>query len=407
MRDSLSPQESARPERDPASSLAPETQVAKSSVHGIGLVELERLQALADARTYRGPRCVTAVAFGKRIRCVRDRFWESPLTGTFNDFLITHLQHVLGVPFFQAQQSLDRDQQHVIFQWLQTAAEQRETLSREPHTGPIISAPLLGSVRELLALANDVLRLKLVDRLPAALLDRLRDRVAFQGARYEVAVAAAFVGVGFRIDWIHEPLHKHGEFVATLRDEQLVVEAKSKHRPGTLHELGDPTTSVKLKADVGQLYNRAVEKDPGGKPLVVCIDVNLPVASSTAEMPRWTESARHFFDQRSPSRTAPAKEFCMILTNFNWHFAADSRAPGGWHFNSFPEWTVAAPKNDDTYAALLNLFERYGECPESIEESMLRSAMESVGAEGPASDRPSPGAEGAPAAVHLPRWPAL
>jgi hypothetical protein len=58
---------------------------------------------------------------------------------------------------------------------------------------------------------------------------RLRSYEAFQGARYEIAVAATFVRCGFDIEWVEEKAKKHCEFNATHKGtgENIAVETKS------------------------------------------------------------------------------------------------------------------------------------------------------------------------------------
>lgn len=62
----------------------------------------------------------------------------------------------------------------------------------------------------------------------------------FQGARYEIAIAAAFVKCDFQIEWIEDKSAKHPEFIARnpRKREEVAVETKSRRRPGVLHDPG-------------------------------------------------------------------------------------------------------------------------------------------------------------------------
>src|SRR5437867_2357855 len=127
-------------------------------------------------------------------------------------------------------------------------------------SGQTYSAPATGMTIELIALAHDLYTLQKVDRLPDKLIDRLRNYNEFQGARYEVAIAAAFVKCGFEIKWIDDRTGPHPEFIARNRrtGEEVATETKSRHRPGALHHPGALLPAEELCADVDRLYREAL-----------------------------------------------------------------------------------------------------------------------------------------------------
>jgi len=71
-----------------------------------------------------------------------------------------------------------------------------------------------GDTLALLTLAFDVYILRQQGNLPSKLLDRLRSKDQFQGARYEIAIAATFVRAGFDVEFLDEKVQKRGEFIA-------------------------------------------------------------------------------------------------------------------------------------------------------------------------------------------------
>jgi hypothetical protein len=87
--------------------------------------------------------------------------------------------------------------------------------------------------RRITSLAHDLYLLQKVDRLPDGLVNRLRNHDGFQGARYEIAIAAAFVKCDFEIEWIGDLRVKHPEFIARNKQtgEEVAVETKSRRRP--------------------------------------------------------------------------------------------------------------------------------------------------------------------------------
>ena len=121
-----------------------------------------------------------------------------------------------------------------------------------------------------------------------------------------------------------------------------------------------------MGADVERLYKRGLEKETDGCPLLICIDVNLPHRDDApSTLPSWAGDVREFLDRKPPSEEEPAKEFCLSFTNFNWHFTGIEAASRQSHIYTFPEWTASAPSKDETYAAILQAFEGYGNRPEA------------------------------------------
>lgn len=108
-----------------------------------------------------------------------------------------------------------------------------------------------------------------------ALLRRLQKTSLYQGARYEVFVAASLVRAGFTIEFEREddPTRKHCEFTATskLTGKLFSVEAKSRHRAN--HD--------NIKAGISRLTKKALGKQADHE-RITFIDVNLP--HDTAEL---------------------------------------------------------------------------------------------------------------------------
>src|SRR5207244_2036670 len=125
--------------------------------------------------------------------------------------------------------------------------------------------------------------------LPRQLLKRLRSMDQFQGARYEIGIAAIFARLGFSIEFLDErtaPDQKHCEFnLRDSRDELVVaVEVKSRHRPGVLHERGVVDENKVGRGDVARLIREAKSQSPGDKPFLVFIDLNAPLSGDSGKV---------------------------------------------------------------------------------------------------------------------------
>jgi hypothetical protein len=191
-------------------------------------------------------------------------------------------------------------------------------------------------------LAYDLYWLQLVNKLPKSLEKRLRDREAFQGARYEVLVAATFARAGFEIELLDESVKsvKHCEFIAThkLTRTKVYVEAKSRRRPGVLHQPGT-FTDADIKGDLFGLYADAIKQAPAGEAYLIFIDANLPVELPKTVHPYVAISFDRFpwvceFEARLKthwsSRTTATPENAVIVTDFAAHFgnATDTARTG-------------------------------------------------------------------------------
>src|SRR5581483_2205495 len=232
---------------------------------------------------------------------------EVPLKGTF------------GRAWYQEQLKKPEPQRHGVEQWLRSFREQQQKYRPPGHKGgEVYAAPATGATKELMALAHDLYLLQKSKSLPRPLVRRLRNYKEFQGARYEIAVAAAFEKCGFDIEWITDVKSRHPEFVArnNRTGEEIAVETKSRRRPGALHESGVRPPEDKLRADVEALYDDALEQDPGDKPFAVFLDVNLPPNAAPEETVKWRDEVVGRWRENQ-------QEIALLgFTNFSWHYKA-------------------------------------------------------------------------------------
>ena len=255
-------------------------------------------------------------------------------------------------------------------QWGLAMGEERDRVfAAAPESAQTVGSHPTGDVQALLTLADDVYRLCLIDQLPEEILGRVRNVNEFQGVRHEIALAASLVRAGFVISWL-ESNETHAEFTAFLAEsgETIIVEAKSRHRPGVLHESGACPDFSCLTADIGRLYCRALEKPTDGLPYLIGIDVNLPLTPERAEgFANWMDDVFELMDRGPvPTQERPAKEFFLALTNFAWHYSGQRPAPAHEVNYLAPEWASAVPVDRRTIIALFQAFNCYGIRPEGV-----------------------------------------
>lgn len=311
---------------------------------------------------------------GKRVRAVGSRFYHSlPLEETFHEFIIRVLKDVVGMSWGQAETQKPTKEQHIIVRWLNEMGELFRSGKGRPedNKGIIKSIEPTGDVQSLLCLAYDIYSVMHCGDLPDTLVKRLKDKDNFQGARYEIAVAAIFARAGFDIEWVKDKVNKHCEFIATHKQtkEKVAVEAKSRHRPGVLETSGVMPDLNTVKTGVERVYNRALEQQPEGIPFLVFIDLNL---SLTPELPpfekKWFPELRALVEKHGkPTRENPDKVTALFITNFSWHYYG--RQSGMQKSESLmivPKYAVNPISNFGLLQLLYEALNQYGLVPHDV-----------------------------------------
>jgi hypothetical protein len=256
-------------------------------------------------------------AMNVRMVAIWNGLHQRPPTETFHEFLIeVPLKGTFGKDWHDAEQSKLEKERHVVEQWLRTFYDEGAKHRPPDHNpGDAYEGPSIGATTELIALAHDLYLLQKVNRLPVKLVDRLRNYNEFQGARYEIAIAAAFVKCGLEIEWIEDRSARHPEFVARHKrsGEEVAVETKSRRRKGVLHHPGTVLPPEELSADVDRLYRDALMQNPGDKPFAIFIDVNLPPELKPEEPAKWQREIVGRWGDKE-------QEVALLgFTNFAWH----------------------------------------------------------------------------------------
>jgi hypothetical protein len=279
----------------------------------------------------------------RKVRCLGSGVYLRPPNETFHEFLIHVLCVTLGKDWRATHAALPAATRHVVVKCLEdwdrwkALNADADVLARDGHH----SAAPSGWVQYLISLAWDLATVLRTGALPNALLDRLRDMTAFQGARYELAVAAIFGRLNCEIRFLDEDpglrSEKHVEFVATHRPtgQEIAVEAKSRHRAGVLHQHGERDDDDPLRGDakggVRRLFMKAMDKAPAGTPYMVFIDINAPVAAAEVDA-RWKTGVQAWISGlRVPTADAPDEYNALYVTNFSPHYdGADLSTGVAW-----------------------------------------------------------------------------
>lgn len=212
---------------------------------------------------------------GQRVVATGNKLNYSSEWKVFPDFLNHFLPDELGSEWGRRQLTLQDDDQNPVIHW-RSSMIQSQINSRRDKDGLIGSCD--GGANAWTRLAYDLYLIRQNSELKKKILSRLRDNVSFQGARFEVAVAAMMLASGYELTFSTESgPGKHPEFFAKNKTNgiTLAVEAKSKHRNGVMGFSGSPKEVTSDFSGIRKLLMDALNKDTK-EPLLVFIELNLP-----------------------------------------------------------------------------------------------------------------------------------
>jgi hypothetical protein len=285
------------------------------------------------------------------------RTFRSPITQTFFDFQIHYLLLRLGREWYDHEIAKAPADRHVVLRWRD---ERNETLrayqAKQGTKGPV-QAPFTGGSRALQVLADDLYQVAHASDVPRRLIERLRDIREFQGARHELCVAGLFAKCGFELKFSKDTSRRLPEFIAQRGSEKIGVEAKSRRRPGVLHERGEYQAAG--PAEIRRLYESAAGQNPGDCAFLVFIDVNLPLTPEVQPDKRpWVIEAMDAFRDRE-LEGLKNRDTGIFMTNFGWYFSREEGTPAGESHYALaldPKYPVQA----DSFSLLDRALREYG-----------------------------------------------
>lgn len=245
---------------------------------------------------------------------------QFPEDATFHDFLGAYIKLALGDDWWTTQATKSDEESHQLVGW-QRKVHQFQV--RHSSGKGIQSAPTKGVIGHYYRLAFDLHTIHHQGLLQERLIKRLKIADQFQGARYEVAVCAAFVRAGFDVAFEAEGKgpDKLCEFVATHRSSRAsyAVEAKSRHLAGVLGRPHNLRATQKEEPNIRRLVLKALQK-VAPQPKVICIDVNYPQPQGSTPEKTWGPVVRKQVDKLAANGHGPA---ILFFTNSPQHYLAD------------------------------------------------------------------------------------
>jgi len=276
---------------------------------------------------YGDTRPIISVDFkGYKFVAVGNQLHYSKEWKTFHDFLFDYIKNCLGPDWGNSELKKEFCERHPILQWYKSLCDfQRKHIIEESE---IYSAVCTGPVGAYLSLAYDLYVLRHHSLLQKRLVERLKDKRQFQGARYEIYVTASFIKAGFDIEFDDEldKSKSHCEFVAIhkVSDTKYSVEAKSRHRPGLLGQNGPSRNLDDIRLRIGTLLRSALKKE-ASQTRIVFIDINMPPEEGGPFDKRCFNSLMDEVKRVEKDKIGnkPAPPAYLFFTNHPYHYVGD------------------------------------------------------------------------------------
>jgi hypothetical protein len=304
----------------------------------------------------------------KRLVAVGPAICKQREKSTFTNFIFDYGLGRLGDQWLEEQNQLPLSDTHPLFlsHWKANQFVNEQPLRPEGYVTVKPNGPLSfceSFYYDLYTVANN-------GHVDEELLQRLRSRDLFQGAAHELFVEATCLRAGFSIIHEKDSTRKHAEFIAVHKttSQHIVVEAKSRHRPGVLGISGVRERIPNIR--FGELINNALKKDPKN-PLAIFVDTNMPADKAdqfyapTSRDPVVLSKHISRYIHRIRSENGYVDPYnLLVFTNHPQHYSEDDEPPLGNRWAAFisdkprvPVFQLAA-LND-----LLKALDLYGNIP--------------------------------------------
>ncbi len=312
-----------------------------------------------------------AIFQGKKFWTMGSRlYYERPPEETFHEFIVFVFTNTLGEEWRKLQDSLPQEKRHFIYKSYQKYRDWlKKNMTEQNKVGKLWAMKPDGWTLALLTLAFDVYCIMHTSNLPIGTLNRLKNYDQYQGARYEIAIAAIFARLGYKLKFLDEQNLKttHPEFIATDPEngEQITVEVKSKHREGVINTAGETPKDQLLWGDIQRLYRQAKKQNPKDKPFIIFIDLNSPATPNIKwEKKPWIKDIKKMFD-RQPLLSPNKPDECtgVVFTNYSYHYQTEDEAGKGEHLLTWPLYSIHPIKNPMFLTKLETALSHYGVIP--------------------------------------------
>ncbi len=307
---------------------------------------------------------------GQKFVAVGSNFYHSSKWPVPLDFLHDFPKYVFTREWFEAELAKPFEERHPVIQWYDLTCKLQA--KQEPDSEGMYRITPSGPMDAYILLSYDLYILQHHSSLPDRLVERLKNRDGFQGARHEVFAVATCIRAGFDIEFEDDTdrTTKHTEFVATHREtgQKINVEAKSKRRKGVLSKPGPRVSDERVRVRVRRLINDAIAK-PVQHPYVIFLDLNLPPSSPIRMSQAWFDKIVQpiIRDREEKGESDPWS--LLVFSNYPDHYLdGDEPAPSGYAVGLFGKNPPIDAAHPEAIRAVIEAAWKFGNIPESFED---------------------------------------
>ena len=264
---------------------------------------------------------------GKKAIAVGNRIYFIKPNVTFHELCVNIMATEFGKEWYQEELTKSKSKRHIVAQWYLSFCEFTKQKTRDSNKKDDLYHSLpSGDAWSLISLGYDLYSIRHNTKLSAEVITRLKRFYNFQGARYEIAIAAIFARLDFDLEYLDTKSKKHCEFVATHKHskDKIAVEVKSRHREGVLNQSGKFNPDKKIIPGITRMFNQVLQQQLDKLPFAIFIDLNLPLDNNKPIEKKWWNDLKYTI--RSKKRTSssnPDKYNLLYITNFSYHYAVD------------------------------------------------------------------------------------
>lgn len=308
-----------------------------------------------------------------RFIAVGSRIHRIPASETFHDFLLKYLRTILGEDWYENEIKKSHKDRHIIIKWYYSNYDWQKSHATDiSKINGIWSTLPCGATWSLLTLAYDLYCLDHCKHLSDNLLKRLRNKDQFQGARYEIFVSAIFTRADYKIEYLEDKTKKSCEFIAThsISNEEIAVEAKSRHRPGVL-DFNSEVKIDKIKLGITRMLTQSLEQKPRDRkiPFVIFIDINMkPIKGTFLSNHNWFDNLDKALDKTGEINSKNLQDFNILcVTNFSYHYEMKNEVDTSIYSKNLvivkPLFVKYPFKNSSTFPELKKSINSFGIVP--------------------------------------------
>ncbi len=272
---------------------------------------------------------------GKKMVAVGANLFQSDTDTTWHGFLYDHLQLCLGRDWFWTEAQKPDKEMHLLVRWFKEVCQIELDDKNQFSLGT--PANMTGAILAFRSVAYDLFCLQQQTSLPEGLRDRLKNMQSFEGARYELWIAACFFRAGFEIEFEDETDRRrtHCEFTALYpsNGKKYSVEAKRRHRV-----VGETTTAYKqnkyIKLGISHLISDAARKHADHTRLIF-VDVNMPPQEGGIISASWVkefQSSKERLEKQKIYRSIDAPRAFIFASNHPYHYLTTEKPDPKTHF---------------------------------------------------------------------------